>query len=140
MRSSKQQNLPVMEVNRVDRERSTLVNSVHHAQSTAVQKVDPDRDWLSLVDRARGKALMQHKALASNLGIGEGLLSAQIACAPNKHLSFRRMRNAGRDFWQELVLLIIDFYDLQIGITEQDRRDLELGRTLREAVQRSVAR
>ncbi len=124
MRPAAQLNLPPTNISRDER--------------PAVDRVARERDWLSLVPRALGKAGVSHKAAASDLEIDQGLLSAQLSGAPNKHFSWRRMHSLPPAFWQELVLLIIDFYDLQIGMTEIDRRDCELGRTIRQALERRL--
>lgn len=129
MRSrTSQQNLPPMEVTVRDADRSRAVTSD-----------DRDGDWLALVPRAMGKCGLSHKAMAIDLEIDRGLLSAQLLGAPNKHLSFRRMWRLSPEFWRELILLIIDFYGLAIAATEQERRDAELGRTVREALERRLA-
>jgi hypothetical protein len=119
-----------MEVKRVDSPLSTTAN-----------EVDMERAWVGLAERAIVKSGFSQKTAAGKLETDRGSLSAQLACAPNRHLSFRKMWRLGPDFALELVLLIIEFYDLQIGITEQERRDLACGRAIREALElRSLAR
>jgi hypothetical protein len=116
------------------------VTAVDRAASRAVTDGDREHDWLALVPRAMGKSGLSHKAMAIDLDMDRGLLSAQLLGAPNKHLSFRRMWRLSPDFWRELVLLIIDFYGITLALSDQDRRDLELGRTVRQALERSLAR
>jgi len=124
MGTSVQQNLPPMELNAVGISSPTVPNRLG--------------DWRAIVPKSLGRAGYSQKAAAADLGITESAFSKQLA--GTEHLSLWRMHSLSREFWREFVLLIIDFYDLQIGLCEQDRRDLELGRTLREAVQRGLAR
>jgi hypothetical protein len=124
MRPITQPTLGPMELNPVGRQTPTEPNRLG--------------DWRATVGKSLGRACISQKVAATDLGVTESALSKQLAGA--EHLSFWRMRGLPAPFWQELVLLIIDFYGLQIGMSEQDRRDCELGRTMREAVQRSLAR
>ena len=70
------------------------------------------------------------------MGLSQANLSRQLAGV--EHLSFWRMFSLPREFWQELVPLIIEFHDLQISMANQDRRDMECGRSIREALQRRL--
>jgi hypothetical protein len=124
MRTSLQQPLPPMEVKRVESPVSTALKSVE--------------SFRPLIARAFGHVGLSQKRAALEMGIPESQLSRQLA--GTEHLSLWRMHGLSREFWREFVLLIIDFYDLQIGLCEQDRRDLENGRALRLLVERSVAR
>jgi len=46
-----------------------------------------------------------------------------------------------KEFWRELVDLILDYHDLPSpGMSAQDREDIIVGRAFREMVQRSQAR
>lgn len=123
MAKSFQLNLPPTPLNRVGETTPTNPKTVG--------------DWQALVPRAFGRSGLTHKLAAGHLEVKQTALSKQLAGL--EHLSFWRMFALPREFWQELVLLVIDFYDLQIGLTEQDRRDLELGRSVREAVERRLA-
>jgi len=134
MRPTSQRNLPVMEVQSLDRQQTAM----DRPQSNTVHSVDRASEWASLPGRALGKAGISGKRAAADAGCDRSLLSARLAA--KKHLPWSHLGTWGADFARELVLLIVEFYDLQIGLCEQDRRDLELGRTLRECVQRSVAR
>lgn len=116
------------------------VTTLDHLGSTLVNDIDRERAWVALVGRALGRAMKSQKAAAGDLGIGEGLLSAQLACAPNKHLSFRRMFYLGPVFWRELVALICEFHDIAIGQSVQDRTDMEVGRLVREVLAKAAAR
>jgi hypothetical protein len=130
MKPSVQMPLPVMEVNSVNRDGLTPVNSVNR-----------EREWLGLVPRAMEIAGVTRQEYAGYVGVSEQLLSMQLSAVENKHLSFRRMWRTPSALMQELVLLIIDFYHLPIGnLSEQDRRDLEYGRAMREAHERRFAR
>jgi len=140
MRTSVQLGLGAMEVRPADRQRSTAVNRLDGASPTAVTDVDREREWLGLVGRAFGKSGLTHKAAAITMETDAGQLSAQLAGAPHKHLSFRKMVKLGPDFWLEMILLIVEFYELSLAGTERDRRDLETGRALRAVCQRAVQR
>lgn len=129
MSSSVQRTLGPLEVTGGDARRSPVVTDC-----------DREANWLGLVTRAMGRCGLSHKAMAIEMDVDRGLLSAQLLGAPNKHLSFRRMHTLSREFWRELVILIIDFYQLEIGVSEQDRRDLAYGREMREAHERRFAR
>lgn len=124
MSRSVQQSLPPMALQKVESTVSTVLK--------------PIENWRALVPRAFGRAGWTQKRAALEMGIPEPQLSRQLGGV--EHLSFWRMHALPREFWYELVILIIDFYELQIGVSEQDRRDMELGRTVREALQRSLAR
>jgi len=102
--------------------------------STALKSVE---SWRAIVGTALGRARVSQKVAAAEMQIAEAQLSRQLSGV--EHLSFWRMKAIPAPFWQELVLLIIEFYDLQIGMTEQDRRDCELGRTIRHALERRLA-
>jgi predicted DNA-binding transcriptional regulator AlpA len=88
--------------------------------------------WRALVTTAAQRAQLSHKALAADLGISESHLSGQLAGAPNQHLSLWRMRGLPRSFWQEFVLLLIEFYDLSVGASAQTQRYAEIGRRVCE--------
>lgn len=95
-------------------------------------------EWRAMVARAFGRSGLSQKAGAIDLGITPQALSKQLAGL--EHLSFWRMYALPPEFWRELVLLIVDFHALTLGGTEQDRRDVELGRTIRDAITRSLSR
>lgn len=124
-RSTVQRSLPPMELQTLENPVSTLEGRV----STALKSVE---SWRALVGTALGRARVSQKVAAAEMQIAEPQLSRQLSGV--EHLSFWRMKEIPAPFWQELVLLIIEFYDLQIGMTEQDRRDCETGRALRELV------
>lgn len=124
MRKQSQQYLPPMELNPVASGSPTPRKSLG--------------DWRATVGKSLGRAGLSQKAAAADLGITESALSKQLA--GTEHLSFWRMCSLPREFWREMVMLIIEFYDLQIGMTEEDRRDCELGRTVRQALERRLAR
>lgn len=124
-----QPTLGPMEVKTVNRERLTPVNSDNR-----------EREWLGLIGRAAGKALLSHDQLAGCLGISAPHLSAQLSAVESKHFSYRRMWKLPPEFWGELVTLICEFHDITIGQSVQERTDGEIGRLVREAVQKAVAR
>src|SRR5689334_19194494 len=70
------------------------------------------RTWRELANRARERAGLTRKVMASEMGITEQQLSDQLNGRDNCHLSFWRMHALPREFWQELVLLIIEFHGL----------------------------
>jgi hypothetical protein len=123
MRRSIQQNLPPMPLVKVREGSCSGTKSL--------------QDWQGVVDVARARAHLSQKLMAADMGISQQQLSDQLAGRDGAHLSFWRMFGLPPAFWQELVLLIIEFYDLQLGLSEIDRRDLEFGRSLREMLQRS---
>lgn len=98
------------------------------------------QDWKALVGRAMGRSSLSQKQVAAAMEITPQQLSNQLSPHGKEHLSFWRMASLPPEFWHELVLLIVDFHQLTLAGTEQDRRDLEVGRAIREALQRSVAR
>ena len=115
-----QQNLPPMEVQTLDRPRSS-----------AVQPMDR---WSELPGIALGRAGISRKAAAVDMALDPSLLSAQLA--GKKHLSWLRLGSLPPAFWQELILLIIEFHGLTVGGTRQDQEDCAIGRLVREAVTR----
>lgn len=119
-----QRNLPPMEVTTLESRPSTALNSIE--------------GWRALVGRALGRAGLSQKHAAADIGLNEAQFSRQLAGIEN--LSFWKMHALPPEFWQELVLLIVDFHGLALGGTEQDRRDVELGRTIRDAITRSLSR
>jgi hypothetical protein len=131
-----------MEVKSVNREGLTTVNDIHR-----------ERAWLNLITRAMGKALATPQQFAGTLGISPQLLSMQLSAVENKHFSFRRLCRTSGAFMAELLLGIIDFYrgDAEfeavfgragaVGqLSAADQADLELGRTVRESLERRLAR
>lgn len=136
MASMKQQTLGPMEVQRVGAAVSTTVNKVDSLQSTTDNKVDRDMEWVGLASRALGKSGYTQKTAGGALDVDKSLLSAQLNCAPNRHLSFRKMWRLGPEFWRELILLILEFHDITIGSTQQDQEDAAVGRLVREVVTR----
>lgn len=126
MSRSVQLNLPPTEVQTMDRR-----------QSTAVQSMDCER-WAQLPGIALAKAGIPRKAAAADMELDPSLLTAQLS--GKKHLSWFRMGMLPREFWQELVLAIIEFHELAIGGSQRDVEDAAIGRLVREAVQRAVAR
>jgi hypothetical protein len=124
MRTSVQHGFGPMELERVGTASPTLPNSVG--------------DWRLLVARALGRAGISQKAAAADLGLTPQALSRQLAGM--EHLSFWRMYALSPEFWRELVALICEFHDIAIGQTVQDRTDAEIGRLVREAVTKAVAR
>jgi hypothetical protein len=140
MGNSLQRNLPPMEVPSLERPQSTTVQSVDRGPSNPVHSVDRQDDWNQLPGQALGKAGISRKFAAGEMTIDASLLSAQLQ--GRKHLPWQRLYCLGREFAFALVTEIIRFYDFDLGfaLSEQDRRDLELGRTLREALTRRLAR
>jgi hypothetical protein len=130
MRPSLQINLPVTEVESVNRDRLTTVDEINR-----------EREWLAGFVAARNKAGLSQQAAAFALGgISVQLLSAQENGVENKHLSFRRMWRLGPDFWAEMVELILKFHGLAApGLSPQDEEDRRIGRAYRE-LQQQVAR
>jgi hypothetical protein len=98
-----------------------------------------DAEWRALVPRALARAGISQKAAASDLGITQSQLSRQLTSPNGEHLSFWRMASLPDAFWHELWLLMSEQRGLSVGLTEQDRRDLELGRAIRESVERRLA-
>jgi hypothetical protein len=94
--------------------------------------------WRALVCRALGRAGVSQKRAASDLGITEGQLSRQLSGA--EHLSFWRMRSLPPEFWQELLTLLCEYHEICIGQSIQERTDAEIGKLIREAVGKVVAK
>jgi transcriptional regulator with XRE-family HTH domain len=125
MARSIQQNLPPMPLEKVRDEVRSGTKSL--------------RDWQATLDRARARAHLTQKVMASEMGITPQQLSDQLAGREGAHLSLWRLFALPKSFWHEFVIVVIDFFDLQIGMTETDRRDAELGRTVRQALERRLA-
>jgi len=99
------------------------------------------RTWQENVRRAMGRAGLSAKAMAAEMGTSESQLSDQLHGRPNCHLSLWRMFNLPPEFWQEMVILILDFHGLSApGLSAVDQEDMRIGRLMREIVQRSAAR
>lgn len=126
MRAIVQLNMPMMEVEPVNRERLKPVDDVNR-----------EREWLMCFVTARTRAGISQKQAASDMGgISVQLLSAQETGVEGKHLSFRRMFLLGAAFWMEAIEQIADFYNLPPrGLTAQDEADRRLGESFRKAVQ-----
>lgn len=120
MSRSVQLNLPPTEVQTLDRSRSS-----------AVQSMD---QWAQLPGIALAKAGIQRKAAAADMGLDPSLLTAQLA--GKKHLSWLRLGSLPPAFWQELILLLVEFHGLTIGASARDLDDAAIGRCVREAVSR----
>lgn len=116
--------------------RTTEVSVVDLAQSTTVNSVDREREWLGLVPRAFGRSGLTHKRAAAELEMDPALLSRQLAGAQNAHLSFRKMWKLPPEFWRELIVLLAEFHEITLGGTQQDAEDAAIGRLMREAVKR----
>jgi hypothetical protein len=114
------------------------VRPLDGAPSTTVKR--NDRDWLGLVTRAFGRAGISHKVAAAEMEIDPGLLSAQLSGAPGKHLSWLRMGKLPPEFWQELLTLLCEYHEICIGQSIQERTDAEIGKLIREAVGKVVAK
>jgi hypothetical protein len=95
-------------------------------------------EFRSLVGKALGRAGLSQKQAASDLGINESQMSRQLAGV--EHLSVWRLHGLPREFFLEWILLLVDFYELSLAGTEQDRRDIEIGRQLRAVVERAGQR
>jgi hypothetical protein len=108
--------------------------------SRGVTGGDSELIWLGLVGRALGRCGLSVKAAALTMEIDRPQLSRQLAGAPHHHLSFRRMLRLGPEFWQEIIPLIVEFHGLTLHDSPQERADAEIGRLVREAVTRSLAR
>lgn len=125
MRRSVQQALPPMEL-----------EPLRTPVRTGTNWLRTGRDFFT---RARTKSLLTQQQAAGHMGISESLLGEQTSGRENAHLSFPRMLRLPREFWQEMVPLLIEFHQLEIGMTERDRRDVEFARTVLDALQRRLA-
>lgn len=129
LRSSLQLNLPPAELEKVQKPTEGCLKSL--------------QTWKDLLIRATQRAGLSQKATASALGISEQQYSNQLAYdgdAKRDHLSFWRMHQLPPEFWQELIALLIEYHDLVIGQSVEERRDLELGKLFREAVTKAGSR
>jgi hypothetical protein len=87
------------------------------------------RTWRDMVRRALGKAGISAKVAAGEMGITEQQLSDQLNGREKYHLSFWRMHGLPREFWIELVDLIIAFHDLEPrGVSSQDLEYIRIGK------------
>lgn len=129
--------LPSLEVQPLDRARSPLKSGLASRltgrSEPSAEEVQRAVQWRGLVQDARQNAHLSQKAMAADLGIAESQLSAQLAGAPNSHLSLWRMRGLSREFWQEFVTLLIAFYDLSVGADPKTQLYAEIGRRYCEA-------
>jgi hypothetical protein len=123
-----------LEANRVGSQDSRVDSRV----PTAANEVDREREWVGLAGRAFGASGYTQKTAGAVLDVDKGTLSAQLACAPNRHLSFRKMWKLGPEFWEALIPLICEFHGITIGQTQRDLEDAAIGRCVREAVLRVV--
>lgn len=126
MSRSVQRPLPPMELERV--------------QSGSDRPLKSLQSWKDMVTRALGRAGLSGKSTASDLGISESQFSSQLAYDgkdKRDHLSFWRMRDLPPEFWEELLPMIADFYDLTLNGSPREREDAEIGRLLREAMARA---
>jgi hypothetical protein len=73
------------------------------------------RDWQATVDRARARAQLSQKVMASEMGITPQQLSDQLAGREGAHLSLWRLFALPKSFWHEFVILVIDFFDWGVG-------------------------
>lgn len=124
MKSSLQANLPPMEVRPVDTSVSTARKSL-------------DRFRL-LVVRALGRAGLSQKHAAAEMGLNEAQLSRQLAGVEN--LSLWKLHELPPEFWQELLLMLAEYYEISLGQTPREREDGELGRAFRELAVKAVGR
>jgi hypothetical protein len=82
-----------------------------------------------MVRRALGKAGISAKTAAGDMGISESQLGDQLNGREKYHLSFWRMHGLPREFWIELVDLIIAFHDLEPrGVSSQDLEYIRIGK------------
>lgn len=115
------------------------VQSLDRQRSMTVQPMDRSGEWNGLPGRALGRAGISFKSAAADAECDPSLWSARLAA--KKHLPWSQLGKLGAEFAAELVVLVIEFYNLPVAeLTEQDRIDLHVGRTIREAMQRSLAR
>lgn len=116
------------------------VQKVESGVSTTLNPLERERLWNEIPSRALGRAGVSQDRAARDMGIPSSQLSRQLGARGSDHLSYRRMGQWQPAVWQEMVLLIIEFFGLTLGLTEQDRRDLELGRAVRQALERNLSR
>lgn len=109
--------LPPMELKRV-----------HGTAELRTELVPSEIQWRGFVTTSAAKAQLSGKNLCYHLGIQKSQLSDQLAGKPHSHLSFWRCRSLPREFWQEFVTLLIDFYGLSVGSDPQTARYAEIGR------------
>jgi hypothetical protein len=113
-----------MELQRVERPLSTALKTVE--------------SWLGLVGKALVRIGWSQKRTALEIGVPETQFSRQLAGL--EHLSFKRMFALPPEFWAEILPLIAEYHGISVGVTKQEAEDAAIGRLVREAVTRSLAR
>lgn len=104
------------------------LNRVQRPTEPGTELVLSDVQWRGFFTTAAAKARLSGKDLCYHLGISKSQLSDQLSGKPHAHLSFWRCRALPREFWQEFVTLLIDFYGLSVGADPQTARYAEIGR------------
>ena len=107
---------------------------LHSRLHTGSEELHTDRQWRDLLDSARMKAHYSRKQMAADMGISESQLSAQMSGDPKMHVSLWRMRGLSREFWQEFVTLLIEFYDLTVAVDPRTAAYAEIGRRVCEVM------
>jgi hypothetical protein len=129
-RSTLQQPLPPMGLDRVQTTSDTGLKSLQR--------------WKDLFSRACQRAGLSGKQAASHLGISESQLSSALAydgtTEHRDHLSFWRMRDLPKEFWEEMLLMLCEYHGIALGQTAREREDGELGRSFRELAIKAVGR
>lgn len=107
--------------------------SVEPLRTTTHQPAKCLRTWREMVRKAFGKSGLSAKTAASDMGITEQQLSDQLNGREKYHLSFWRMHGLPKEFWAEMVELILEFHGITApGLTAQDQEDIRIGRQYRE--------
>ncbi len=109
-----------MELQRVEKPVSTPLKSLE--------------SFRGLVGKAIARIGWSQKRAALEMGLPETQFSRQLAGTEN--LSLWKLHAMPADFWLEWIVLLVDFWELSLAGTEQDRRDQEIGRMLRAVVER----
>lgn len=128
-RNSMQLNLPPAELEKVQKPTDRCLKSL--------------QAWKDLFVRATQRAGLSQKATASALGISEQQYSNQLAYdgdARRDHISFWRMHKLPPEFWREVIALMCEYHEIVVGHTVQERTDCEIGKLIREAVGKVIAR
>lgn len=91
-------------------------------------------DWQDIPARALGRAGVSQKAAALAMGKSESWLSRAL-----KGLEKLGWSDIGAiedpQFWSELLHLVADFHEASFGDNPHARRDAEVGRRIREALE-----
>lgn len=91
------------------------------APSETVRKsVNP----VALAMRALGKAGIQSKSAASDMGISPSLFSRQFNESSEEHPSLKRMGLLPREFWREFALLLCEDLGLSVNGPDVERHAL----------------